>query len=157
MGFGVIAAEGSRFRWVDSGVLEADEALPLPERVQILFESLSATLRIHRPSHVFLESLFHHKNARSALVLGHARGIAMLAGRLAGAVVEEISPAEVKQTVTGSGRADKTQVSEMVSLLLAKPKAFKVDESDALAIAMAGTIAMRSPVRAALLRESAKR
>jgi crossover junction endodeoxyribonuclease RuvC len=97
---------------------------------------------------VFLESLFHAKNAKSALVLGHARGVALLAARQSRAQIDEVSPAEVKKAVTGRGRAEKFQVQEMVRLILGLPAAQPADASDALAIAIAGSARARSPLSA---------
>ena len=145
-GWGVVRSEGSSFKYVDSGVirLPGDEALAI--RLEIVFREISATLAAFHPDRVFLESLFHHKNARSALVLGHARGVILLAAKLGQSAIEELSPAEVKQAVTGNGRAEKEQVQEMVRIILGRDIKAQKDESDALAIAIAGSMRAKSPI-----------
>ena len=147
-GWGAIEIRGNAMRCLELGVIRAPSDAPLSVRVEPIFEGLSIAIRAHAPDVVFLESIFHHKNARSALVLGHARGVALLAARLCGRDVHEVSPAEVKKAVTGSGRADKRQVQEMVKMLLGLEKAAPADASDALAIAIAGSTRARSPIAA---------
>ena len=142
-GWGVIKAEGSSFSCVDAGVLTADSKAPLSERLTQIFNGLTAALSQHEPDQVFLESVFHHKSAKSALVLGQARGVALLAAGLKSHSVREVAPAEVKKAVTGRGRADKLQVQEMVKILLGLPAPLPSDASDALAIAIAGATRTR--------------
>ncbi|MFO0726935.1 MAG: crossover junction endodeoxyribonuclease RuvC [Myxococcota bacterium] len=145
-GFGVVRVSGSRIEHLGDGVIRAPESAPLSDRVEAIFTELCAELDRHRPEQVFLESLFHHKNAKSALVLGHARGVALLAVRMRALPLDELAPSEVKKAVTGNGRAEKFQVQEMVRMLLGLPKVAPVDASDALAIAIAGAYRARSPI-----------
>ncbi|MEL6188170.1 MAG: crossover junction endodeoxyribonuclease RuvC, partial [Myxococcota bacterium] len=91
-GWGVIAHEGSRYEMVDCGVLAVGERRPLADRLRDIHLGLEALLERHAPDDVFLESIFHHKSARSALVLGHARGVALLACGLRELPLVEISP-----------------------------------------------------------------
>ncbi len=142
-GWGLIHREGSRFSMVDCGVLAVGERRPLPERLGAIFDGLDHRISALRPDAVFLESIFHHKNAKSALVLGHARGVAMLACARRALPIEELSPAEVKKAVTGRGRADKAQVQEMVRVLLGLPAVAEENASDALAVAFAGAVRAR--------------
>jgi crossover junction endodeoxyribonuclease RuvC len=110
---------------------------PFPDRLHHIHTALVGILAECRPDAVAVESLFHAVNARSALQLGHARGVALLAASQAGLVVTEYPPAEVKRAVVGYGRAEKHQVQHMVTLLLglaAPPEPF--DASDALAVAI---------------------
>jgi crossover junction endodeoxyribonuclease RuvC len=123
---------------VDCGVIAVAEKRPLSERLQDIFQALTTLLEEHAPDAAFLESIFHHKSARSALVLGHARGVAMLACGVRALPLEEISPSEVKKAVTGRGRAEKAQVQEMIRVLLGLPEVPQEDASDALAVALAG-------------------
>lgn len=153
-GWGVITAEGGRMTPIAAGVIQAEESAPLAERVAVIFAGLQQQLGQHRPDHVFLESLFHHKSARSALVLGHARGVALLAARLADARIDELSPAEVKKAVTGNGRAEKAQVQEMVRIILGLRERAQVDASDALAVAIAGSQRAASPIAQLMVRAS---
>jgi crossover junction endodeoxyribonuclease RuvC len=145
-GWGVVRLKGSALVCLGAGVIAAPADAPLAERVEPIFLVLGSLLRSHAPDHVYLESLFHHHNAKSALILGHARGVALLAARLAGCRVDEVSPAEVKKSVTGNGRADKEQVQEMVRVLLGLKDRAASDASDALAIAIAGSSRATSPI-----------
>lgn len=142
-GWGVLSIEGSRARMVDCGVIMAPSSRELPARLAIISEELGQLLERHRPDGAFLESIFHAKSARSALILGHARGVAMLACERAGLSVLEISPSEVKKAVSGSGRAEKSQVAEMIRVLLGLPQVAQEDASDALAVAFAGATRTR--------------
>ncbi len=138
-GWGVVRLRGSRCEFIDCGVLAVGDG-PLTGRLSSIFDGLNHALNEYSPNHVFLESIFHHKNARSALVLGHARGVAMLSASLRQIPVDEISPAEVKKAVSGRGRAEKAQVQEMVRVLLGLPQVPQEDAADALAVAIAGSV-----------------
>lgn len=136
-GYGCIETDGSRHRVVVSGALSVSARLTLPAKLQLLHARLSALLAEHRPHAVAVESLFYAKNVRSALTLGHVRGVLLLAASQAALPVAEYSPAEVKRAVVGYGRAEKRQVQEMVTLLLGLSEApSPLDVSDALAIAV---------------------
>ncbi len=109
----------------------------LPERLHRIHDGLERLLAEHRPDFVAIENLFHARNVKSALVLGHARGVAVLAAVEAGLPVVEYSPAEIKLAVTGYGRAEKGQIQQMVMLLLALDAAPSPhDAADALAVAI---------------------
>ena len=136
-GFGCVESDGSRHRLVRCGAIAAPARLAFPERLLRIHRELVEILADCRPDAVAVESLFHAVNARSALQLGHARGVALLAACQAGLPVTEYPPAEVKRAVVGYGRAEKQQVQHMVSLLLGMsepPEPF--DASDALAVAI---------------------
>jgi crossover junction endodeoxyribonuclease RuvC len=136
-GYGCIESDGSRHRLVTCGAIAAPARLPFPERLLKIHSDLSVRLAECRPDAVAIEALFHAVNARSALQLGHARGVALLAAMQAGLAISEYSPAEVKRAVVGYGRAEKQQVQHMIRLLLGLdevPAAF--DVSDALAVAI---------------------
>jgi crossover junction endodeoxyribonuclease RuvC len=119
------------------GAISIPASNPFPQKLQIIHVELSALLAEHRPDCVAVENLFHAVNARSALKLGHARGVAMLAAVEAGLPIVEYTPAEVKQSVVGYGRAEKGQVQSMIQLLLglSEPPT-PHDAADALAIAV---------------------
>jgi crossover junction endodeoxyribonuclease RuvC len=136
-GYGCIDSDGRRHRLVACGSLSAPADTPFPGRLQAIHEGLAALLGEHRPACVAIENIFHAKNVRSALRLGHARGVALLAASSAGVPVVEYTPAEIKRAVVGFGRAEKQQVGQMVKLLLgldAVPTPH--DAADALAIAI---------------------
>ncbi len=133
-GYGVVAREGRRLRVVESGVLEPGE-LPMPERLGRILGELDALLRRTRPAEVSVEAVFSGASARSALVLGQARGVALAVAARAGLPVFEYAPAEVKLAFTGNGRADKDQMLRTARLLLGADPALS-DEADALALAV---------------------
>jgi crossover junction endodeoxyribonuclease RuvC len=136
-GYGCVQSDGSRHRMIACGAVTIPAANAFPEKLRIIHVELGVLLDRHRPDVVAIENLFHAANARSALKLGHARGVAMLAAVEAGVPIVEYTPAEVKQSVVGYGRAEKGQVQSMIQLLLglAEPPA-PFDASDALAIAI---------------------
>ena len=145
-GFGVVEdAGGARLRHLAHGVLEVGEAGPIEERLRALHEGLSRELLRHRPQFVALEDVFHAKNAGSALVLGQARGVAILAAAQAGVRVRSFAPSVIKQAVTGTGRAEKEQVGRMVAVVLGIPLPGRLDASDALAAAICGVLRARDP------------
>ena len=136
-GYGCVETDGRRHRLVAFGTLAAPARCTFPERLLFIHAGLAALLMEHRPDCVAIENVFHAKNVRSALKLGHARGVALLAASQAGMVVAEYSPAEIKRAVVGFGRAEKPQVGAMVKLLLgldAIPSPH--DAADALAVAI---------------------
>ena len=152
-GYGCVDAEGSRHRIILSGAIRTSGAASFPEKLLIIHAGLVALLAECRPDCVAIENLFHAVNARSALKLGHARGVAMLAAVEAGLPVVEYTPAEVKRAVVGYGRAEKQQVQQMVKLLLGLPALpTPHDAADALAVAICHSHALL-PVAAQVARD----
>jgi len=137
-GFGVVrTGVDRRATLLECGVVRTRAAQPLPDRLLTLADALDELLTRHRPDAVALENVFLGRNARTALVLGHARGVVMLAAARRGIVVAEITPAEVKRAVTGSGGATKPQVAAMVARLLRLATAPQPsDAADGVAIAL---------------------
>jgi crossover junction endodeoxyribonuclease RuvC len=120
-----------------SGAIRSPASTSFPQKLITIHTELAALFRECRPDCVALENLFHASNARSALKLGHARGVAMLAAVEAGLPVAEYTPAEIKRAVVGYGRAEKQQVQRMVKLLLGLAVApSSYDATDALAVAI---------------------
>lgn len=135
-GWGVCeSARGSRLRWIGDGAIAPPPDDALPERLRAIFEGLADAIARHAPEAVAVEDIFHHRSSRSALTLGHARGVALLAAARAGLPVHAYPPATVKQAVTGHGRAEKFQVGRMVKVLLGRQPESK-DAADALACAI---------------------
>ena len=135
-GYGVISVQGNHFSCVDYGVIATGNEL-LPERLRLIHSGLDALLAQHSPAAVVVEEIFHHANARSALVLGEARGVVLLAAAEAGIPLAEYSALQIKKSVVGYGKADKRQVQMMVRRLLnLKEDPKPLDASDALAIAL---------------------
>lgn len=136
-GYGCIDSDGRRHQLVGCGAVRAGVGATFPDQLLIIYRELRALLEEHRPECVAIENIFYAMNARSALKLGHARGVAMLAAIESGVPVVEYTPAEIKRAVVGYGRAEKPQVGQMVKLLLgldAVPKPH--DAADALAVAI---------------------
>lgn len=136
-GYGCLDTDGRRHRLVVCGTLSGPAGSSFPDRLQIIHTGLAALLAEHRPTCIAIENIFHAKNVRSALRLGHARGVALLAAAEAGVQIVEYTPAEIKRAVVGFGRAEKQQVAQMVKLLLALDAVpAPHDAADALAIAI---------------------
>lgn len=139
-GFGVVESSGSSLVLVEGGCVVTKASDAFEKRLAAIHEALAAVLERTKPQHAAVESLFFAKNVRSAVQLGHARGVALLAIAQAGLDAHEYAPAEVKRAVTGSGAAEKGQVAHMVKLLLgasfAKLDSSRADATDACAIAI---------------------
>jgi crossover junction endodeoxyribonuclease RuvC len=136
-GYGCVETDGTRHRLISCGVLAAPAGSTLPDKLHVIHEGLGRLLRAAAPDCVAIENLFHAKNVKSALILGHARGVAVLAAVEAGLPLIEYTPAEIKLAVVGYGRAEKGQMQQMTKLLLglsALPSPH--DAADALAVAI---------------------
>ncbi|MBN1442891.1 MAG: crossover junction endodeoxyribonuclease RuvC [Planctomycetes bacterium] len=135
-GYGVLdAAGGARLSLVACGAIRMPAA-GMPERLRVLYEELVRLIEEHRPRILSVETVFHGKSFQSVQKVGEARGVVLLAGAMHGIEVEEFTPAVVKKTVTGSGRASKPQVQSMMARLLGlEPPPEPVDVTDALALA----------------------
>lgn len=135
-GYGLLAGSGERFDLVAAGVIRPPAGAPLAERLLAIDRALRDVVLRHGPTEVAVESVFYARSARAAIVLGHARGIALLAAASGGARVIEYAPLEVKMAVTGTGGASKDQVRAMVRRLLVTPERLALDAADALAVAL---------------------
>jgi crossover junction endodeoxyribonuclease RuvC len=136
-GYGCVDTDGRRHRLVVCGAIRAGDSSAFPDRLATIYRELSSIIRSCQPESVAIENLFHASNVRSALKLGHARGVAMLAAVEAGVAVVEYTPAEIKRAVVGYGRAEKVQVQQMIKLLLGLERAPEPhDAADALAVAI---------------------
>jgi crossover junction endodeoxyribonuclease RuvC len=136
-GYGCVERIGSRDTLIVCGSLAGPPRATFPDKLNAIHEGLAALLARHRPDCVAIEDIFHARNVRSALKLGEARGVALLAAAEAGVPVVSYAPASVKRAVVGYGRAEKHQVQHMVTLLLglATPPT-PHDVADALAVAL---------------------
>ncbi len=150
-GYGLVRLTGNHLEGVAYGTVRTPPGQPLPGRLLSIHRELHALLTAHEPDVVAIEQLFFCKNARTAMAVGQARGVALLAAADAGLAVAEYTPLQVKQAVVGYGRADKRQVQEMVRVLLALRDLPRPDDAaDALAVAIchAHTHRMRKEVLA---------
>ncbi|MDD5586500.1 MAG: crossover junction endodeoxyribonuclease RuvC [Alphaproteobacteria bacterium] len=135
-GWGVIGQRDNRLSFVAAGRINPDPDLPMAERLKTLAEELSKIIALHNPHEAALEETFVNKNAASALKLGQARGVAMLAAAQAGLGVAEYAANKVKLAVTGYGHADKDQIQAMIGVLLPGSGKLAADAADALAVAI---------------------
>jgi crossover junction endodeoxyribonuclease RuvC len=136
-GYGVIKTNNNSVTWVDSGVITTNSSSALADRLEIIHDHLQLKMKMHAPDRVCIEEAFYAKNVHTTLVLGHARGVAMLAAKKAGAMVSEYAPRQIKKAVTGNGNASKDQVEYMIKMLLSPPETHQYSDAyDALAIAL---------------------
>jgi crossover junction endodeoxyribonuclease RuvC len=136
-GYGIVSEENHKLFHVVSGGISPSAKQPFPKRLGRIYDELEKIIAKFRPHAVVVEDLFVSTNIKAALKLGHARGVAILAAVNAGLPVFEYAPAEIKQAVVGTGKADKKQVQMMVKSLLELPKApHPADAADALAAAI---------------------
>lgn len=135
-GYGLIITGRAGLKLVAQGRFSPPAAWPLPRRLAYVHGHISRLISAHQPQAVAVEDIFFGKNVRSALKLGHVRGVILLAAAQAGADVFEYSPALVKNTVTGYGQAEKSQVAHMVGELLKCAEPLASDAADALAVAI---------------------
>jgi crossover junction endodeoxyribonuclease RuvC len=135
-GYGVVEQRGSRLLHVGHGVLKLEADAPLEHRLGELFSGLTQMVTLYGPDAVAVEGVFTFKNARSALVLGHARGVALLVAAQRSLPVHEYAPARVKRAVGAGGASDKDAVARMVKTFLGLAEVERADASDALAVAI---------------------
>jgi crossover junction endodeoxyribonuclease RuvC len=135
-GWGLVVSEGARLSHIAHGVIAPNAKQQLASRLLCLFEQLGAIIDAHNPHEVAVEETFVNNNARAALALGQARGVALAAAARRGVVVAEYSPATIKKAIVGSGSADKTQIAFMVRRLLPTAGDVSADAADALGVAL---------------------
>ena len=137
MGYGLVASDGRSLQAIDYGALTTSSDLPPEERLRRLHERLCAIIAAHHPDAMAVEELFFNTNARTAIAVGQARGVALLAAAQAGLRVHEYTPLQVKDAVAGYGKAGKEQVQLMAATLLALRAVPRPDDAaDALAVAI---------------------
>ncbi|MCL4459527.1 MAG: crossover junction endodeoxyribonuclease RuvC [Chloroflexi bacterium] len=137
MGYGLVQAQGEQLSLIDYGTLTTPATLPVANRLRTLYQELLGLIQRYQPNEVALEELFFNKNIRTALAVGEARGVAMLAAANCGLTVSEYTPLQIKQAIVGYGRARKEQIQQMVRLLLGLDFLPQPDDAaDALALAI---------------------
>ncbi len=136
-GYGILEQTGGQLRALASGVIRTGADQPMPTRLQEIHRAVKQLAEEYRPSEAAVEELFFSNNVRTAMSVGQARGVALLALADAGLPVSEYTPLAIKQAVTGYGSADKTQMQEMVRMLLGLSEPPRPDDAaDALAVAI---------------------
>ena len=137
LGFGVIDVQRGKAKLITAGVITTPAHTPLPIRLEEIYDGLSEIIAETKPEIMAIEKLFFNQNITTAMSVSHARGVAMLTGQQAGLKFEEYTPLQIKQTMTGYGKANKKQVQEMVRIHLGLSKVPKPDDcADALAAAI---------------------
>lgn len=137
LGFGVIDAKAGKTKLVTAGVITTPAHTPLADRLEEIYIELTNIIAETKPDYMAIEQLFFARNVTTAMSVSHARGVAMLTGKQAKLKIEEYTPLQIKQTLTGYGKADKKQVQEMVRLQLGLKDVPKPDDcADALAAAI---------------------
>lgn len=136
-GYGIVEYIGNKFSVVDYGAITTEASMPLPQRLLLLSNRLEELIKMYKPEAISIEELFFNKNIKTALTVGHGRGVAVLAAARSGVDVFEYTPLQVKQAVVGYGRAEKSQIQQMVKGILNLPAIPKPDDvADALAVAV---------------------
>lgn len=135
-GYGLIEQQGNRLLHLDNGAIFTQSGSALAQRLQLIYQELERLIATYQPEAVAVEQVFMARNPASALKLGHARGVALLAGINAGLPVIEYTALQVKSAVVGYGRAGKHQVQQMTRTLLNLPEIAQEDAADALAVAI---------------------
>ena len=137
VGYGIVEYNSNRFKTVDYGAIFTDKDAPFPLRLKQIYDKTTQLINIHNPEYLSIEELFFNTNVKTAIAVGHARGVLLLAAEQAGVPIYEYTPLQIKQSVTGYGRADKHQVQQMMQTLLGLPAVPKPDDTaDALAVAI---------------------
>lgn len=145
LGFGVIEASNSgNAQLIDAGVIRTPVKEDDAVRLQTIFEELSDIIAQSKPAHMAIEKLYFSQNITTAMTVSQARGVAIVAGRLAGLEIAEYTPLQIKQALTGYGRADKKQMQEMVRVILGLKEVPQPDDcADALACAICHSQSIR--------------
>lgn len=144
LGFGVIEADKGTAQMVDAGVIRTPVKEDDAVRLQTIYEELSDIIAETKPSQMAVEKLFFAKNVTTAMTVAQARGVVLLAGQQAGLAIFEYTPLQIKQALTGYGRAEKKQIQEMVRAILKLQQVPKPDDcADALACALTHAQTMR--------------
>jgi crossover junction endodeoxyribonuclease RuvC len=137
LGYGVLEYEGNKFKVIDYGPVITTNKFKMPERLEIIYDSLDKIFDKYRPDAVAFEELFFNQNAKTAITVGQARGASVLCAQKNKLNIFEYTPLQVKQAVVGYGRADKKQIQQMVKIILNLKEIPKPDDvADALAIAI---------------------
>ncbi len=137
LGWGVIDVVGNKFSVIDYGSILTDTKMEMPARLQVLYNGLTEIINKYKPDDASIEELFFNSNAKTAILVGEARGVAVLACANGGLNIEEYTPLQIKQALVGYGRADKKQVQFMVKTMLNLKAVPKPDDTaDALAAAI---------------------
>lgn len=147
LGFGIIEFDKTKARLVDAGVIRTPAHEDDAVRLQTIFEELTQIIAEFKPTEMAVEKLFFAQNVTTAMTVAQARGVVLLAGKQAGLSIHEYTPLQIKQALTGYGRAEKRQIQEMVRVILQLKEIPKPDDcADALAAAITHSMTRRGVV-----------
>lgn len=137
VGYGVMDYSGNKFKAVDYGAITTEANMEFPQRIKYIYDQTCILINSYKPDFMAIEELFFNTNVKTAIAVGHARGVLLLAAQNAGIPIYEYTPLQIKQAVTGYGRADKNQVQQMVKMLAGLSKVPSPDDTaDAIAVAI---------------------
>ena len=147
-GFGIINHNKNSFNRIKNGLIKLPSSKQLPQKLEIIYDELDIIIKTYKPDEFAIETAFYGKNVQSAMKIGYARGVSILAAVHNNIPTSEYSPREIKKSVVGTGAASKEQVNYMIRTILEiKNDKMRFDESDALAVALCHAFRMRSPVK----------
>ncbi len=136
-GYGIIEYIGNKFKVIDYGCVVTESTMDFPKRLRHIYEEYIKMIDKYKPDAIAVEELFYNKNAKTAIAIGEARGVHLLAGQMKEVALYEYTPLQIKQGIVGYGRAEKKQVQEMVKMILNLEKIPKPDDAaDGLAVAI---------------------
>ena len=146
-GYGIIKHDRNTFTRVENGLIKLPPAKPLSLKLGIIYDELAAVIKKYKPDEFAIETAFYGKNVQSAMKIGYARGVSLLAAVHHELPTSEYSPREIKKSVVGTGAASKEQVNYMIRTILCIKSSdkMKFDESDALAVALCHAFRMKTP------------
>lgn len=137
LGYGVVDLQGNHFGVCGYGAITTEVNMEMPDRLKLLYSNLMEVIETYQPEVASIEELFFNKNTKTALLVGQARGVALLACANSGLAIYEYTPLQIKQGLVGYGRAEKAQIQQMVKTILHLPEIPKPDDTaDALAAAI---------------------
>ncbi|HLR21916.1 MAG TPA: crossover junction endodeoxyribonuclease RuvC [Tissierellaceae bacterium] len=137
VGYSIIECKGNNYKALEYGCITTDSKMESPDRLKIVYDEILNIIDDHKPDDLAIEELFFNKNVKTAIMVGQARGVEILAAKNKGLEIFEYTPLQIKQAVVGYGRAEKQQVQEMVKMLLNLKELPKPDDvADALAVAI---------------------
>ena len=145
-GYGIIKYQKNTCKYIASGIIKLPSSKSIPHRLKIIYDQINKLIKTYKPDEFAIETAFYGKNVQSAMKIGYARGVSILAAVNDGIPTNEYSPREIKKSVVGKGAATKDQVNYMIKTLLNINNAnMKNDESDALAIALCHAFRFKLP------------
>ncbi|WP_049691055.1 crossover junction endodeoxyribonuclease RuvC [Anaerococcus jeddahensis] len=144
MGYGILEVNGNRYKVLENGVITTSAKTKTPERLEILYNNLNDIIKEFKPNEFAIEELFFNQNVKTAITVGHARGIQVLCAQVNDLPIYEYTPLQIKQAITGFGRANKKQMQETVTTLLNLSEVPKPDDAaDALAVSLTHAFSQR--------------